>query len=171
MVRRERNNDDAPAPALHFVGADDRAFSVVAAFHYDVRLESHDELQRRVLREDNDQIDALHGGEHECALGGAPDRPARTFEPAHGLIAVDADDERIRGRAGCNEKIDMTGMEQIENSVGESYPIFSCSPPTLGVASRGDFRGRIPRLQSLLIAIGWKWTTRSFLNGRVITSS
>lgn len=171
MIRRERNYDDAPAPALHFVGADDRAFSVVAAFHYDVRLENPDELEGRVLRENDDQIDTFHGGEHEGALGRATNRPARAFEPAHGLIAVDADDQRIRGRAGCNEKIDMTGMEQIENSVGERYPIFSCSPPTLGVASRGDFRGWVARLQSLLIAMGWKWTTRSFLSGRVITSS
>ena len=171
MIGRERNYDDAPAPALHFVGADDRAFSVVAAFHYDVRLENPDQLEGRILRKNNDQIDAFHGGEHECALWSTPDRPARTFEPAHGLVAVDADDQRIRGRAGCNEKIDVTGMEQIENSVGERDPIFSCSPPTLGVASRGDFRGRIPRLQSRLIAMGWKWTTRSFLSGRLITSS
>ena len=171
MIRRERNYDDPSAPALHFVGADDRAFIVIAALHYDVRLENLDELERRVLGENNDQIDTFHGGEHECALGSAPNRPARTFEPAHRIITVDADDQRIRGRPGCNEKIDMTGMEQIENSVGESYPIFSCSPPTLGLASRGDFRGRIPRLQSLLIAMGWKWTTRSFLSGRVITSS
>jgi len=171
LIRSERNYYDAPAPALHFVGADDRAFCVVAAFHYDIRLENPYELERRVFRENNDQIDTFHGGEDECALGSAPNRPARTFEPAHGLIAVDADDQRIRGRAGCNEKIDMTGMEQVENSVGESYPIFSCSPPTLGLASRGDFRGRIPRLQSRLIAMGWKWRTRSFLSGSVITSS
>jgi hypothetical protein len=171
LIRGERNYDYAPAPALHFVGADDRAFSVVAAFHYDVRLENPDEFEGRVLRENNDQIDTFHGGEHERALGSTPDRSARAFEPAHGLIAVDADDQRIRGRAGCNKKIDVTGMEQIENSVGKRYPIFSCGPPTLGVASRGDFRGRIPRSQSLLIAMGWKWTTRSFLSGRVTTSS
>jgi hypothetical protein len=171
LIRREWNYDDAPAPALYFFGADDRAFSVVAALDYNVRLENPHELKGRVLRENNDEIDAFHGGEHERALGSTPNRPARTFEPAHGLIAVDADDQRIRARASCNEKIDMTGMEQIENSVGERYPIFSCGPPTLGVAPRGDFRGRIPRLQSLLIAMGWKWRTRSFLSGRVTTSS
>ena len=171
MIRRERNYDDAPAPALHFVGADDRAFSVVAAFHYDVRLENPDQLEGRILRKNNDQVDAFHCGEHERAFRLAAYRPARALEPSHGLIAVDADDKRIRSLARGNKEIDVAGMEQIEDSIGERYPVLACSSPALGLRTCGYFCRGITGLQSLLITMGWKWTTRSFLSGRAITSS
>ena len=65
----------------------------------------------------------------------------------------------------------MAGMEQIEDSVGERNPILACSSPALGLRTCGNFCRGVPGLQSLLITMGWKWRTRSFLSGRVITSS
>ena len=165
------NYDDAPSPAFYFGGADYRAFRVIAALHYDVRLQSLYELERRIFRENNDEVDALHGGEHERALRLAAYWPARALEPSHGLIAVDADDKRIRSLARGNKEIDVAGMEQIEDSIGERYPVLACSSPALGLRTCGYFRRRVSGLQSLLITMGWKWRTRSFLSGRVITSS
>jgi hypothetical protein len=65
----------------------------------------------------------------------------------------------------------VTWMEQIEDTVGERYPIVSCSSPALRLRPRRNFCRRILRPQSLLITVGWKWMTCSFLNGSLITSS
>jgi hypothetical protein len=62
-------------------------------------------------------------------------------------------------------------MEQIEDAIGERYSILSCSSPALRLRPRCYFRRRLTRLQSLLITKGWKWMTRSFFNGSLITSS
>jgi hypothetical protein len=65
----------------------------------------------------------------------------------------------------------VTRMEQIEDSVGERYPVLSCSSPALRLRPCRNFGRRVVRLQSLLITVGWKWMTCSFLNGSLITSS
>jgi len=171
LTRCKGNYNDAPSPAFDFTGADYRAFRVIAALHYDVRLQNPYELERRILRENNDEVDAFHGGEHERALRLAAYRPARPLEPSHGLIAVDANDKHIRSPACGGEKVDVPGMEQIEDSVRERYPVLACSSPALGLRTCGYFCRGITGLQSLLITMGWKWRTRSFLSGRVITSS
>jgi hypothetical protein len=119
------NYNDAPSPAFDFTGADNRAFRVIAALHYDVRLQSLYELERRIFRENNDEVDTFHGGEHERAFRLAAYRPVRALEPSHRVIAVDADDKRIRSRARGNKEIDVAGMEQIEDSVRERYPVFA----------------------------------------------
>jgi hypothetical protein len=62
-------------------------------------------------------------------------------------------------------------MEQVEHSVRECYPTLPCSSPPFGLGPRRNLFSRIPRLQSPLVTDGWKWITRSFLSGRVMTSS
>lgn len=65
----------------------------------------------------------------------------------------------------------MARMEQIEDPVGECYLILPLSSPAFRLRPRGNFCRRVAKLQSLLITIGWKWMTCSFLNGSLITSS
>jgi hypothetical protein len=48
----------------------------------------------------------------------------------------------------------VSGMEQIEDTIGESNPILSCSPPALRFRTCSYFRSRVTRLQSLLITKG-----------------
>jgi hypothetical protein len=167
----QRHYDDAPSPAFYFGGTDYRAFRVIAALHDDVWFQSLYELEWRIFRENNDEVDAFHGGEHERTLRLAAYRPARALEPSHRLIAVDANDQRIGSSASSNQEIDVAGMKQIEDSVGERNPVLACSSPALGLCTCGYFCRGITGLQSLLITMGWKWRTRSFLSGRVITSS
>ena len=50
----------------------------------------------------------------------------------------------------------MSRMEQIEDTIGESNPVLSCSSPPLRFRSCNYFRRGITRLQSLLITKGWK---------------
>jgi hypothetical protein len=47
-------------------------------------------------------------------------------------------------------------MEQVEDAIGESYPVLSCGSPALSFCPCRYFRRGIARLQSLLITIGWK---------------
>jgi hypothetical protein len=62
-------------------------------------------------------------------------------------------------------------MEQIEDPVGKCYLILPLGSPALCLRPRRNFCRRVDRLQSLLITIGWKWMTCSFLKGSLITSS
>jgi hypothetical protein len=125
LPRCERDDDNAAAPALHFVRSDNRRFGVIAALHNHVRLQSFDQLERSILGKDNNEIDAFHGREHEGTFRGAANRPARPLEPSHRVIAVDADDQRISGPARGAEEIDVSRVEQIEDTVGERDPILS----------------------------------------------
>ena len=157
MVGRERDDDDASSPTLYFVRADDCSFGVVTALHYDVRLESVHELERRVFREHDDEIHALDGSENQSALVLITYGPALTLEPADRGIAVDANDESIGSRARRHKKINVSWMQEVEDSVGERYSILSCRPPAFGLGSRRYFGRRVTRLQNvLLITSGWK---------------
>jgi hypothetical protein len=62
-------------------------------------------------------------------------------------------------------------MEEVEHSVGECYPTLPCSSPPFGLGPRRNLFSRVPRLQSPLVTCGWKWMTRSFLSGSLMTSS
>jgi hypothetical protein len=63
------------------------------------------------------------------------------------------------------------GMEQVEHAVRECHPTLSCSSPPFGLGPRRNLVGGISRLQRLLETDGWKWITRSFLSGSLMTSS
>jgi hypothetical protein len=62
-------------------------------------------------------------------------------------------------------------MEEVEHSVRECHPTLPCSSPPFGLGPCRDLFGWISRLQSLLMTDGWKWITRSFLSGSLMTSS
>ena len=79
----EGNYDDAPSPAFYFGGADYRAFRVIAALHDHIWLQSLYELERRIFRKNDDEVNAFHGGEHERAFRLVAYRPARPLEPSH----------------------------------------------------------------------------------------
>jgi hypothetical protein len=50
----------------------------------------------------------------------------------------------------------VTGMQQVEDTIGESDPILSCGSPTLRFRPCSYFRCWVTRAQSLLITKGWK---------------
>jgi hypothetical protein len=65
----------------------------------------------------------------------------------------------------------VAAVEEVENAVGERDPPLSSFPPTCRLGPGRNFGRRISGTQSLLAAIGWKWSTRSFLNGSLTTTS
>lgn len=171
MAGCERNDDDSPSPGFYFGSSDDRGLGIVAALYYHIWLQGLDQLEGCVFGKYYDEIDALDGGKHESALSGAAHRPACALEATNGVIAVDADDQGIGSPTRRDEEVDVSRMEQIEDSVGESNPILSCSSPARRLGACGYFRRRVARRQSLLTTYGWKWRTCSFFIGSLMTSS
>ncbi len=92
MAWSDGHHDDATSPALHFCRANDRVFRIIAALDDHVGLEMSDEVERRVIGENYDEIHALERRQHVSALGIAAHGARRTLETTHGFIAVDADD-------------------------------------------------------------------------------
>ena len=68
MTGRQRNDDDIPAALAHFARADDRRLGVIAALHENIGPKQRDELERRVLIEDDHGIDRLERRQHVAAL-------------------------------------------------------------------------------------------------------
>ena len=154
MSGSERYDDNASSPAFYFRRANDRAFRVVTAFDDDIGLEMLDEVEGRVFGKNYHEIDTFERPEHEGAFGVAAHGAGRTLEPAHGLIAVYPNDESIGRSSRRAEDVDVPGMDQVEDTVSESYPTFSSSSPPLGLRPCSDLLRWISRLQSLLRAEG-----------------
>lgn len=171
MSRRQRHDNDASAPAAHLRRADDGVFRIISALHDDVRLEVFDEIERRILGENYHQVDALQGGENERPIGVGADRPGRTLESPHRFVAIDSHDESIGGLPRSGENIDVAGMNDVEDTIGERDAVFPSRAPIRSLSPRCNLGRWISRLQSLLSADGWKWMMRCFLNGSEITSS
>ena len=55
MSRGERDDDDVTAPRARLARADDGRLGIIAALHEHVGAEGHDEVERRVLLEDDDR--------------------------------------------------------------------------------------------------------------------
>src|SRR6266404_6050449 len=110
MSESERHYQHAAAPALHFPCTDDSLFRIIAAFDNHVGLKMLHKIERGVLGENYDEIHALERGEHVRALRVAAHRPGGALESAHGLIAVDADDERVGAVARGRQDVDVPGM-------------------------------------------------------------
>src|SRR6266568_6098577 len=125
MSWRERNDDNFPAPAFHFSCTGDSFFRVIAAFHYHIGLEMLDQIERRILRENYDKVDAFEGGEKVSALSVRVHGSGRTFQAAYGFVAVDADNQRFGSLARCREHVDMARMKEIEHAVGKCDSTFS----------------------------------------------
>ena len=167
----ERDDENASAPTLYFGGADDCVFRVVSAFDDNVGAKMGDKIERRIVWENHDEVDTFERAQHVRALGVGTYGARGTLEPPHGIIAVDPDDQCVGALARRGENVDVPRMEQVEHAVCECYLTFPCSSPPFGLGPCRDLFSRIPRFQSPLVTDGWKWITRSFLSGRVMTSS
>jgi hypothetical protein len=65
----------------------------------------------------------------------------------------------------------VTGVEQVEHAIRKRDPTLLTRSPAFSLHPGRNLVRRIPRLQSLLTAEGWKWSTYSFFIGSLMTSS
>ena len=73
--------------------------------------------------EDNHVIHAAEGGEHFGAVVLRVEGTVRTLQLTDGLVAVQTDSQSIAQGAGLAQIAHVTGMEQVEASVGEDEPL------------------------------------------------
>jgi hypothetical protein len=149
----EWHDDYAATATFYFGGANDRGLRIISALHDDVRLEQLHELERCILSEHYDEIDGFDTGKNVSSLALAPHWPFRPFESADRRVAVDADDERVRGFSCREQEINVAGMKQVEDAVGERDSIPSSGSPPLRLFPRCNFRRGIPSLQSSLTGV------------------
>src|SRR5260370_4871893 len=108
------------AGTLDEIRPDNLIEAVVVALDEELRPDLPNELDWRVLLEDDDQVDGSKRGQHRRALGFVLDRTSRAFEPRCRCIAVETDDEPIARRLGLPEQSHMAGMQQIKAAVGKA---------------------------------------------------
>lgn len=82
MSRRQWHYDHSATPALYFRGTYYGVFRIVAALHDYIRAQNFDQVERRVFREDYNEIDALETGHHVTALTVGAHWPGRPLQPS-----------------------------------------------------------------------------------------
>src|ERR671913_2451075 len=80
---------DLPAEPLDLRHLWQSLEAVVATLDIDVRMDDVDERLGCGLVEGDDMIDAAEGFEHAEPIVETVERPVRTLEPAHAVVAVD----------------------------------------------------------------------------------
>jgi hypothetical protein len=115
----EGGEDDFAAAGFHHVAADDFFVGVVVAFDEDVGLEGGDEGGGGVFVEGDDVVDGLEAGEDGHAIVERVHRAGGAFEFAHRIVAVHADDQDVALLARKFEVLDVAGVEDVEDAVGE----------------------------------------------------
>ena len=108
--------------------ANDLGTAVVAALYQYAGLDPRDQLDRRVLLEDDDEIDRLQRRQYFGAGTLVLNRAPLALQPLHRCVAVQSDDQAVAGATGRGQYLDVTGMQDIETAVGESDPQTLLSP-------------------------------------------
>ena len=108
---------------------------VVAALGVDVGLHDLQKLFRRAFLKQMNTGNALQGGHHRGTVGFAIHRTVRPLERANMHITGQSDQQRIAQVAGGFEVGDVTGMQDVEATVGDDE--FAASS-TQSSAPRGE---------------------------------
>ena len=120
MALDEIDQRDAAARFGDLLGADHGVDRPVGALHQHIRLQAHDQVERRVAVEAGDRVDRCQCGDDRGAVGKGVDRTFRPLEPARAGIAVERDEEPVALRARRRQERDMAGMQDIEAAIGEA---------------------------------------------------
>ncbi len=170
MARRERDDDCFSAPFTNFPSADDRLDRVVAALRNNVWLESFYKLEWSVLRKKHDAIDCFESSEHICALGFIANRSIITLETLYRGIGVEAYDERVALCSRRVENIDVTGVNEIEDTISENDATADRLSPGGCLFPRFDFFCGRARGQNFLSADGWRWNVLLYFSWGILYS-
>lgn len=114
----EIRQQHAAAVTLDDVGADDGRTRIIRALDQHVRFKGFDLFERRIFLEDHHEIDMSDRCHDRSARGFGLHRPALALQAANRRIAVQADDQSVAGRAGLGQQRNMSGVQQIEATVG-----------------------------------------------------
>ena len=128
----EGEDDDPAPPPFDILAADDRIGRVVAPLDQDIGTDLTNELERRVLGENDHRIDDFERGDDVRSLVRPPDGPLLPLEAPDRRIVVDADEQRIAERARGHERVNVSAMKQVEHTVREYEGTGNAGPPRGG---------------------------------------
>jgi hypothetical protein len=128
MARREFCQNDAPAMRFDNV-ASTHIVRPIMPLYENVRQDGLDERPRLVLVKEDDTIDGTKRGKDRRAIALRIDRPARAFDPKHGGIAVQTDNERVALSPRKVEVLNMTAVENIKTAIREDEFSSGCIEP------------------------------------------
>jgi hypothetical protein len=120
MAGLQRHPDDASAPRLHDLAADDGVLGPVGAFDQHVRLNRRDEIAWGGSVEDDHGVDAAEGFEDFGALRLCRDRTLRSFDLTDRSVGVQADEQRASKVTRVLEIAQVANVQEIEDAVGEN---------------------------------------------------
>ena len=100
---------------------------VVASFHEDVGFECFDQGDGRGVVEEDDGVDACEAGQEAGAVVFTDDGSGRSLEAADRGIRVEADDEEVAQSFSAFQTGEVSGVEDVEASVGEDDSAASSS--------------------------------------------
>lgn len=134
---------DHPAGGFDDLVADHLLAGVVAALHQNARRDARDQVDRRVLLEDHDEVDGFECGQHFGTRALVLDRAIRALQPPHRGVAVEADDQPVAGGARRGQNLDVAGMQDVEAAIGEAdaqpLPFHSASWASSAPGARTTF--------------------------------
>lgn len=109
-----------PSAGRFDLGApDDLIGSPIPTLDQDIGQERGDDSPGRRFRKRNQIVDVPDGAQDLKPLPQREDRPGRSLEPPDGRVAIEGDDETIAHFRGLVKEPDMSGVEEVEASVGE----------------------------------------------------
>ena len=153
FVVDQRDAHHATTPPRDVVRPDDGVECVVGTFDENVGAQPPNQLERRVLLEQDDTIDGGERCDQAGALRLGDDRPIRSLpQPARGGIGIHTHDQGVAFPARRLEQRDVPGVQQIEDAVREDDRALGPSPGR-GSLGRADLRGGV---QSGCVVLGWR---------------
>src|SRR5579871_4762076 len=93
---------------------------VVAALDQHLRANTLEQLARRVLVEDDDQVYRLECRKHLGARVHVLHGTVGALETFHRGVTVEPDDQAVAGGARTRQHLDVAGMQKIEAAIGEA---------------------------------------------------
>src|SRR5687768_8562695 len=127
------------------------------------------ELEWCVLLEDDDGVHTLERSEHIRALRLRAHGTLGSLETAHGIVAVETDDQGVTPFTRATQDIDVPRMEQVEHAVREDDPTRSCLAPAPCGGPRQDLLCRVEGAQKLPWTRGERSISR-LMKGRSTSS-
>ncbi len=161
MAGGEGDNNDSPPASARFRRSDYRGLDIVTALHEDVGRQQLDEAQWRVFLERHHRVDHLQSPQHEGAVSRGSNRTCWSLEAPHGVIRVDANDQRITLFARRQEQVDVAGVEQVEHPVGEDHWARLRTAPCAGDLIRHHLVAGVFHDQKVAAAVGANRTVRT----------
>src|ERR1041385_1227533 len=142
ITRDERDGDDPAAGGLHQVGADDRLGGVVASLDEDLGPQGGDDREGGRGVEQHHPVHRRQPGDHPgpgALVGDGAPGPLRQLPDR--AVGVHRHEQVAPESAGLLEILDMAGVEQVEDAVGEDQAAGECAPPGDGGIERDDLVG------------------------------